>query len=221
MKKAISLVSVLVLAAGALVSCGSKDSSSEKDDKKSTKKAEEGIIGTWVPTGETLEEMKEDLGGGMVMEEAEIVFDEKNMTINASVDASELMYLTDDGFNLSGQECDVEYDGEVLTLLIEGEEVASYERIGDPDEDNMYGKYINSEMAELMEGPEMYFEFVEEGVSYMVISQSNEYTYDKEAGTVTVVDTDGEEEVSKVEFDGDDLTVTDPDGVVQTYTRAE
>ena len=208
MKKALSLVSVLVLAAGALVSCGSKDSSSEKDDKKSTKKAEEGIIGTWVPTGETLEEMKEDLGGGMVMEEAEIVFDEKNMTINASVDASELMYLTDDGFNLSGQECDVEYDGEVLTLLIEGEEVASYERIGDPDEDNMYGKYINSE-------------FVEEGVSYMAISQSNEYTYDKEAGTVTVVDTDGEEEVSKVEFDGDDLTVTDPDGVVQTYTRAE
>ena len=154
MKKALSLISVLVLAAGTLVSCGSKDSSSEKDDKKSTKKEEEGIIGTWVPTGETLEAMKDDLGGGIAMENAEIVFDEKNMTINASVDASEIMYLTDDGFNLSGQECDVEYDGEVLTLLIEGEEVASYERIGDPDEDNMYGKYTNSELASLMEGQE-------------------------------------------------------------------
>ena len=221
MKKALSLISVLVLAAGTLVSCGSKDSSSEKDDKKSTKKEEEGIIGTWVPTGETLEAMKDDLGGGIAMENAEIVFDEKNMTINASVDASEIMYLTDDGFNLSGQECDVEYDGEVLTLLIEGEEVASYERIGDPDEDNMYGKYTNSELASLMEGQEMYFEFVDEGVSYMVISQSNEYTYDEATGTVTVVDIDGEEEVSTVKFDGDDMTVTDSDGVVETYTRAK
>ena len=104
MKKTLSLISVLVLAAGALVSCGDKESSSDKDDKKSEKKAEQGIIGTWVPTGETLEAMKEDIGGGMVVDKAEIVFDEKNMTMNASVDASDLMCLTDDGFNLSGMD---------------------------------------------------------------------------------------------------------------------
>lgn len=221
MKKTLSLISVLVLAAGALVSCGDKESSSDKDDKKSEKKAEQGLIGTWVPTGETLEAMKEDLGGGMVVDKAEIVFDEKNMTMNASVDASDLMCLTDDGFNLSGMDCDIEYDGEVISILMEGEEVASFERIGDPDKDNIYGKYMNEEMSSGMEGPEMYFEFIDDGVSYMVISQSQEYTYDEEAGTVTVIDVDGEEEVSKVEFDGDDMTVTDPEGTIETYTRAE
>ena len=220
MKKALSLISVLVLSAGAFVSCGDNNDSSDKDDKKSKKKEEKGVIGTWVPSGETLEEMQSDLGG-MSIEKAEVIFDEDTMTVEMSIEASDLMYLTDDSFNLSGQDCDFEYDGEILTVVMEGQEVASFERIDEADEDDVYGKYINEEMSLGSDEGEMYFDFVEDGVSYMVISQGQEYTYDEEEGTVTIIDSDGEEVVSTVEFDGDDMTVTDPDGVVETYTRAE
>ncbi len=221
MKKALSLISVLLITAGALVSCGNKKaSSSDKEETRSEDQAEQGIIGTWVPSGDTLKAMMDDLGGGMVMEKAEIVFDEKNMTMNASIDASDIIYITDDGVNLSGQNFDREYDGEVLSVLIEGQEVASFERMGDPDKENIYGKYINNEMGSV-EGGEMYFEFAEEGVSYMVVTQSNEYTYDEEAGTVTVVDIDGEEEVSTVKIDGNNMTVEDQEGKIETFTRAD
>ena len=104
--------------------------------------------------------------------------------------------------------------------FIEGQEVASFERMGAPDKENIYGKYTNDEMG-FVEGGEIYFEFVEEGVSYMVISQSSEYTYDEEAGTVTVVDADGEEEVSSVKFDGNNMTVEDQEGKIETFTRAD
>ncbi len=221
MKKALSLISVLVIAAGALVSCGSKkSSSSDKEATRSEDKVEQGIIGTWLPSGDTLKAMMDDLGSGMTMEKAEIVFDEKNMTMNASVDASDIIYVTADGVNLSGENFDREYDGEVLSVVIEGQEVASFERMGAPDKENIYGKYTNDEMG-FVEGGEIYFEFVEEGVSYMVISQSSEYTYDEEAGTVTVVDADGEEEVSSVKIDGNNMTVEDQEGKIETFTRAD
>ncbi len=219
MKKALSFMSVLVLVTGSFVSCGDKEDkgSSEKEEKKTDK----GIVGTWIPSGDTLEEMQKDMGGGMKLEKAEIKITENDITLNASVDSSELLCVTDDGFNLSGQSFDKEYDGEVITIIAGDQAVAEFNRVDDPDENNIYGKYKNEEMSGIASGGEMIFDFIESGVSYMIMSEKQEYTYDEESGKMITTDSDGEEEEATVKIDGDTLIVTDEEGKVETYSREE
>ncbi len=219
MKKTLSFISVLVLVTGAFVSCGDKEDKGSSEKKE--KKAEKGIVGTWVPSGDTLEEMEKEFSGGMSVESAELVITETEMSMNASINASDLFCVTDDGFNLSGQSFDMEYDGEVITVVAEGQELAEFERVDDPDEDNVYGKYKNDEMSDIASGGEMIFDFAESGVSYMIISMKEEYTYDEETSKITTTDADGETEEVEYKVDGDTLTITDEDGKVETFTRAE
>ena len=96
MKKTLSFISVLVLVTGAFVSCGAKED--KGSSKKKEKKAEKGIVGTWTPSGDTLEEMAEDLGGGLKIDKSELVITDNDITMNASINASELFCVTDDGF---------------------------------------------------------------------------------------------------------------------------
>lgn len=219
MKKALSFMSVLVLVTGSFVSCGDKEDkgSSKKEEKKSDK----GIVGTWIPSGDTLEGMQKDMGGGMKLEKAEIKITENDITLNASVDSSELLCVTDDGFNLSGQSFDKEYDGEVITIIAGDQAVAEFNRVDDPDENNIYGKYKNEELSGIASGGEMIFDFIESGVSYMIMSEKQEYTYDEESGKMITTDSDGEEEEATVKIDGDTLIVTDDEGKVETYSREE
>lgn len=219
MKKALSFISALALITCAFVSCG--DTEDDGSSKKKEKKADKGIVGTWVLSGDTLEEMQDDMGNGMKLEKADITITEKDITLNAYVNSSELLCVTDDGFNLSGQTFDKEYDGEVITIIADGQEVAEFNRVDDPDEDNIYGKYKNDEMSAIASGGEMVFDFTESGVSYMIMSQKQDYTYDEKAGKITTTDSEGEEEESEIKLDGDTLTVTDQDGKVETYTRAD
>lgn len=219
MKKTLSFISVLVLVTGAFVSCGDKEDKGSSEKKE--KKAEKGIVGTWVPSGDTLEEMEKEFSGGMSVESAELVITETEMSMNASINASDLFCVTDDGFNLSGQSFDMEYDGKVITIVADGQEVSEFERVDEPDEDNVYGKYKNDEMSDITPGGEMIFDFAESGVSYMIISMKEEYTYDEETSKITTTDADGETEEVEYKVDGDTLTITDEDGKVETFTRAE
>lgn len=219
MKKTLSFISVLVLVTGAFVSCGDKEDKGSSEKKE--KKAEKGIVGTWVPSGDTLEEMEKEFSGGMSVESAELVITETEMSMNASINASDLFCVTDDGFNLSGQSFDMEYDGKVITIVADGQEVSEFERVDEPDEDNVYGKYKNDEMSDITPGGEMIFDFAESGVSYMIIYMKEEYTYDEETSKITTTDADGETEEVEYKVDGDTLTITDEDGKVETFTRAE
>lgn len=219
MKKTLSFISVLVLVTGAFVSCGDKEDKGSSEKKE--KKAEKGIVGTWVPSGDTLEEMEKEFSGGMSMESAELVITETEMSMNASINASDLFCVTDDGFNLSGQSFDMEYDGKVITIVADGQEVSEFERVDEPDEDNVYGKYKNDEMSDITPGGEMIFDFAESGVSYMVISMKEEYTYDEKNSKLTTTDANGETEEVEYKVDGDTLTITDEDGTVETFTRAD
>ena len=219
MKKTLSFISVLVLVTGAFVSCGDKEDKGSSEKKE--KKAEKGIVGTWVPSGDTLEEMEKEFSGGMSVESAELVITETEMSMNASINASDLFCVTDDGFNLSGQSFDMEYDGKVITIVADGQEVSEFERVDEPDEDNVYGKYKNDEMSDITPGGEMIFDFAESGVSYMIISMKEEYTYDEKNSKLTTTDADGETEEVEYKVDGDTLTITDEDGKVETFTRAE
>lgn len=219
MKKTLSFISALALITCAFVSCGDKEDKGSSEKKE--KKAEKGIVGTWVPSGDTLEEMEKEFSGGMSMESAELVITETEMSMNASINASDLFCVTDDGFNLSGQSFDMEYDGKVITIVADGQEVSEFERVDEPDEDNVYGKYKNDEMSDIMPGGEMIFDFAESGVSYMVISMKEEYTYDEKNSKLTTTDANGETEEVEYKVDGDTLTITDEDGTVETFTRAD
>lgn len=219
MKKTLSFISVLALITCAFVSCGDKDDKDSSEKKE--KKAEKGIVGTWVPSGDTLEEMEKEFSGGMSVESAELVITETEMSMNASINASDLFCVTDDGFNLSGQSFDMEYDGKVITIVADGQEVSEFERVDEPDEDNVYGKYKNDEMSDITPGGEMIFDFAESGVSYMIIYMKEEYTYDEETSKITTTDADGETEEVEYKVDGDTLTITDEDGKVETFSRKE
>lgn len=219
MKKAISFISVLVLITGAFVSCGDKESGSSSKEKD--KKSKNGIVGTWVPSEDTLKEMNKGIFGGMTIEKAELAITEKDITMNASVNASEVLCVTDDDFTLYGQSFDKEYDGEVITVIADGIKVAEFNRVDDPDKDNVYGKYTNEEISATVSGGEIVFDFIESGVSYMVMSDKQTYTYDEKSGKFTTTNADGEEDESTAKVDGDTLTVTDSDGNVETYSRAD
>lgn len=219
MKKTLSFISALALITCGFVSCGDKEDKGSSEKKE--KKAEKGIVGTWVPSGDTLEEMEKEFGSGMSMESAELVITETEMSMNASINASDLFCITDDGFNLSGQSFDMEYDGEVITVVAEGQELAEFERVDDPDEDNVYGKYKNDEMSDITPGGEMIFDFAESGVSYMIIYMKEEYTYDEKNSKLTTTDADGETEEVEYKVDGDTLTITDEEGTVETFSRKD
>ena len=218
MKKALSFMSVLVLVTGSFVSCGDKEDkgSSEKEEKKTDK----GIVGTWIPSGDTLEEMQKDMGGGMKLEKAEIKITENDITLNASVDSSELFCVTDDGFIINGQSFDMEYDGEVITITADGQEVSEFDRMDAPDENNIYGKYKNESLGSV-EGGEMVFDFAESGVSYMIVSKKEEYTYDEKNSKLTTTDANGETVEDECKVDGDTLTFIDEEGKIETFNRAD
>lgn len=221
MKKTLSFISAIALIACAFVSCEDKESSgSSAKDKES--KSEKSIVGTWVPSGDTLEEMKEDLGGGMKVEKAELVITDTEISMNASVNASDLFCVTDDGFNLSGESFDREYDGKVISITAEGQTLAEFNRVDDPDENNIYGKYTNDELSGGTPDEEMYFDFVSSGVSYMIITHKEEYTYDEKTSKLTSTNASGETDEAEYKVDGDTLTIVDEDGeVTETFTRAE
>ncbi len=218
MKKTLSFISAIALITCAFVSCGDKE---EESSKKEEKKTDKGIVGTWIPSEDTLGEMQKDMGGGMKLEKAEITITTKDITLNLYVDSSELLCVTDDSFELSGQSFDKEYDGEVITIIADGQKVAEFDRVDDPDEDNIYGKYTNEEMSGIAAGGEVIFEFAESGVSYMIMSEKQECTYDEEAGKLIIINSEGEEDESIVKIDSDTLTVTDSDGNVETYSRED
>lgn len=218
MKKTLSFISAIALITCAFVSCGDKE---EGSSKKEEKKIDKGIVGTWIPSEDTLGEMQKDMGGGMKLEKAEITITAKDITLNLYVDSSELLCVTDDSFELSGQSFDKEYDGEVITIIADGQKVAEFDRVDDPDEDNIYGKYSNEEMSGIAAGGEVIFEFAESGVSYMIMSEKQECTYDEETGKLIIINSEGEEDESVVKIDSDTLTVTDSDGNVETYSRED
>ena len=220
MKKALSFISALALITCAFVSCG--DTEDEGSSKKKEKKADKGIVGTWVPSGDTLEEMAEDLGGGLKIDKSELVITDNDITMNASINASELFCVTDDGFLVSGEAFEKEYDGEVLKVIKDGQTALEFDRIDSPDKDNVYGKYKNDEISGAMFGDGMSFDFAESGVSYMVITLKEEYTsYDAETGKLIAKTDDGEDDEANYKVDGDTLTITDEDGTVETFTRAD
>ncbi len=217
MKKALSFMSVLVLVTGAFVSCGDKED--KGSSKKEKKKADKGIVGTWIPSGDTLEGVKEGFGD-MSVESAELVITENDITLNASVDSSELFCVTDDGFIINGQSFDMEYDGEVITITADGQEVSEFDRMDAPDENNIYGKYKNESLGSV-EGGEMVFDFAESGVSYMIVSKKEEYTYDEKNSKLTTTDANGETVEDECKVDGDTLTFIDEEGKIETFNRAD
>lgn len=220
MKKTISFISALMLMTAAFVSCGKSDDDSKASGKSKKEKSANDLVGTWTPDDKTMESLEDSLGG-MGFEKIEYVFTDTEMQLNAKMDMSEMLSITDDGFNVYGQDFERTYDGEVITITADGMTVAEFTRIDEADKDNIYGKYSNEEMSGVAEGGEMYFEFPESGVSYMVMNAAQEYTYDEENSKIVTQDNDGKEEEISVKLDGDNLTLTSKEDGELSFVRAK
>ena len=209
MKKSISVLAAAMLLSCTFVSCGSKDD----DDKK------DGIVGKWTATDETIKEQSEKEGAEITEDWVEFTSDGK-ITASVVADYSDMFCAEDDKILIMGNEFDYEYDGE--TLVVRG---TDFPRLSSPDENSLYGEYDAIGMYGDDLDPEVNMEavlkFESAGVSYLSILGVGDYTYDEESGEFTTTIDDEEDEYSKIEIDGDKLTMTDKDGDTEVYTRVK
>lgn len=223
MKKTVSFISALMLVTAAFVSCEKSDDDSKASGKSKKEKPSNDLVGTWIPDEKTMESFEENLAlGSTGFEKFEYVFTDTEMQLNAKMDMSKMLSVTDDSFNVYGQSFDRTYDGEVITVTDDGMTVAEFTRIDEADKDNIYGKYSNEEMSLIAEGGETYFEFPESGVSYMIMNAAQKYTYDEENSKIITLDEDGEEDDEiVVKLDGDNLTLSSEVEGELSFTRAK
>ena len=220
MRKIIPTFAVCFAMAASFVSCGSKDSSSSESKKK-------GIEGKWNISDESLSEMignHEELkavSGTMEFK------DNNKMILKGKVDYSELASLKDDKFFLQGHELDiVDFTGTELSVG-KGENVLlTFTR--EEKSDDMYGTYDfpmdEDDYEEADDKSEIKIEsytitFEKDGKSFMNVSGSSDYIYDEEKKELKSSEDD--DKPSKVEIDGDKMTITDSEGKAETLTRAD
>ena len=220
MKKLISTFAVCFAMAASFASCGSKDSSSSESKK-------EGIVGKWNITDESLSEMignHEELKATSGTMEFK---DNNKMILKGKIDYSELTSLKDDKFFLQGHELEiVDFTGTELSVG-KGEKVLlTFTR--EEKSDDMYGTYDfpmdEDDNEESDDKSEINMDtctitFEKDGKSFMNVSGSTDYIYDEEKKELKSSEDD--DKPSKVEIDGDKMTITDSEGKVETLTRAD
>lgn len=212
MKKSISVLAAAMLLSCTFVSCGSKDSSDDKDT----------IVGKWIPTEETLKSASEDeevlVTGGYI----EFISDNK-MTFHEEIDYSSILCIDGDKLVAGGNSIEYTYDGTTITAG-----ATTFVRADEADEDSVYGEYNTDYFDQFMdsnssdEAAVTYsLVFESDGKSSLIATVNTTYEYDEENGTITTGLDEEDEGPSKVEIDGDKLTMTDSDGEVEIYTRAK
>ena len=211
MKKTALFVTGAMAFACIFTGCGSKDD----DDKK------DGIVGKWNISDETLKEQSEEQEIELTEGWVEFKSDGK-ITLSQTADYSDYICAEDDKLLIKGQEFDYEYDGEKLVIRD-----TDFPRLGSPDEASLYGEYDAAAMFEGYSVPDSVanMEYVlkldSAGVSYVSILTEGDYTYDDESGEFTTTVDDEDDEYSKIEIDGDKLTMTDKDGDTEVYVRVK
>lgn len=196
-----------------------KDDDDDKDSKPS-KKSDNDITGIWIPDDAAVAELFGDMDDDFILDSMTFEFIENEIKVDATMDMSDMFCIQGDKFIMDGESFSYDYDGNVITLTFMGESLAEFKRVGKADKDNVYGKYTCDEMFGIDEDEgEIYFDFPEDNVAYMVMSMAMEYSYDEETGKLTVTDMDGEAEDMDVEISGDKMYMIDEDGEEITFIR--
>ena len=231
MKKLLSLLTACALCTCVFAACGDKDKDDDAKDTKSSsakseKKDKNSIIGTWTLDEESINVLMD--GGlddieeqGMKLTDASMEFkDDETAKMHVSLDCSEIMCLTDDGFKISGMDIEViDFDGTNLAVGMDGQTIMTFERT--EKSDDKYGEYkIPADMG-MPEDYNAKFIFEKSGVSYMDMNVGGTYTYDKESGELKLKSDDEDDfgDPSTVKIDGDKMEITSSEGKTATLTR--
>ncbi len=206
MRKTVSLLAAAALLTCTFVSCGGKSSKSGESDS---------ILGKWSvdrgsyrSMGLSPEEISYFNSIGMEFR------DDGKYIMSIEYNFTGFINLQDDKCMIDGQETEYTYDGKTLSV---GK--LDFSRIGEPDASSPYGEYTGDYMKNYFgEDAAARIGFPEYGVSYVVVENEIEYTYDPEK---KVLMQNGESSESKVEFDGDRLTINDSDGTQCVLNRVK
>ncbi len=206
MRKTVSLLAAAALLTCTFVSCGGKSSKSGESDS---------ILGKWSvdrgsyrSMGLSPEEISYFNSIGMEFR------DDGKYIMSIEYNFTGFINLRDDKCMIDGQETEYTYDGKTLSV---GK--LDFSRIGEPDASSPYGEYTGDYMKNYFgEDAAARIGFPEYGVSYVVVENEIEYTYDPEK---KVLMQNGESSESKVEFDGDRLTINDSDGTQCVLNRVK
>ncbi|MBQ3885659.1 MAG: hypothetical protein II729_06065 [Ruminococcus sp.] len=216
MRKIIPTFAVCFAMAASFASCGSKDSSSSESKK------EKGLLGKWNMSDEMMTEFVGDTEGIKVISGTMEFKDNNKAIIEAKLDYSDVMSLTDEKFLLQDYKLDiVEFTGTELSVGIGSEVSMTFTR--DENSDDMYGTYnfMSNEDEEDTELEDMKYTitFEKDGKTYANIVGSKPYIYDEEKHEIKT--DEGDDTPAKIEIDGDKLTITDSQGDPATLTRAD
>jgi len=221
MKKLLAVLLACAALTSTAVGCGSKDSSSDGVSSV-TEEAKSPEIGKWEASGEAL---------GSLLGDSDYVSDDNELIMELKESGDVVMdwkyeyngfFLDDDYFIIvdgSGDEKkkEIDYDGKYI--YINGK-VKFLERVGENDEDNIYGEYkfIAESYKEKYEDYILGFESNEK--TYMKGSKYGKYIYDEENKTLSFMEEgeDHDEDPYNVEFKDDKMILTDSDGKVTEFT---
>ena len=204
-----------------------EEEETEKPTKKSSKSSDSDLTGEWL-----IGEISDGLDGGLVIK------DDGNISIR--VDASSVMYFDYPNMYLSGMELGddyITYDGDVISVAESGTDILTLTRKsgtsgssknydGEYDftsgvmSDSMttafasqLGSSATATCSAIIDGKNMFIDFediiqyTDNGDDTITISGNTAFFGDGFSGTVNF------------ELDGDELTLTNPDGDTYTLTR--
>jgi len=225
MKKLLAILLACTALTCSFAGCGSKDSS-DNGGSSTVEEAKSPEIGKWLASDEAVKPFFSGLED-YIGDDNEIIIELKesgDFVMNMKVDYKGII-LDGDYMMISdgaGQEVKtaIDYDGKYIYL---NENVKFLERIGEKDEDNIYGEYkvVHESLKERY--GDYIFEFSSSGKTYMKGSQNGKYEYDEENKTLSTME-DGEDhddDPDKVEFNGDKMILTSSDGQVAEFTRID
>lgn len=194
---------------------------------KTSKTGSASPIGRWKVSGDEDNEMAEyiaDSSGDVNLSDLIFEFGDNGFCkLEIESDVSDMLSLTDEGFNFYGIIYkDIKYDGSVLTLNADGE-VIDFKRCDSPDLNSKYGKYTCDELEDDehdVDDFDMYeylFDFRSSGEAYMIASFSMKYNYDAEKKTMNFMDHND----IAVEFEGNKMILKSADGSRSVFERAD
>lgn len=206
MRKTASFLAAAALLTCTFVSCGGKSSKSGESGS---------ILGKWAvdrgsyrSMGLSPEEISYFNSIGMEFR------DDGKYVMSIEYNFTNRIYLQGDKCMIDGQETEYTYDGKMLSV---GK--LDFSRVGEPDTSSPYGEYTGDYLKNFFgEDTAARIGFPADGASYVVEENEIEYTYDPEKN---VLRQGGDNSESKVELDGDRLTINDSDGTQCVLNRVK
>ncbi len=131
------------------------------------------------------------------------------------------LYITETSLYVGKTEIPIDFDGKLVTYEENGKTYNVLEKIDPVDENDRNGRYklllksVRQQMG-IPDDFECELELINKDEGYICVVTKGKYEYNEDEKKMFI---DGDDDPSIVEFNGDNMTLTDSDGEVEEYER--